>query len=246
LVLGCFGVKDSALFEGNAASGGGVAGTTPAGISGAAAGTSSGSSPDTGGAATSGTGSSPPVAGSAAGSSSGPGSETSGSGGGQGTPGIAVEDCSMLDQAVTSGDRCYRVNYQNLSFADAERTCQDAGGHLVSIGSETENAFVAELHDGEHWLGASDGRADTTPGAGPYVWVTGEDWLYSAWEDGQPNAYETDCPGGEGDLDCFEHCAFQSDEGDWNDRSCWHTIVSVCEWDLAKPAASTAGAAPEP
>lgn len=245
LVFGCFGSKDSALFEGTAAGGAGVAGATAGGSSGAESGTSSGSgsSPATGGAATSGTGSSPPVAGAIARS----GSEAGGSGG-QGAPDIVIDDCSMLDQAVTNEarDRCYRVNYQNLSFSDAERACQQAGGHLVSIDSESENAFVAELHDGEHWLGASDGRADTSPGAGPYVWVTGEDWLYSDWEDGQPNAYETDCPGGDDDLDCFEHCAFQSDEGDWNDRSCWHTIVSVCEWDLAKPEAGTAGAAADP
>jgi hypothetical protein len=171
-----------------------------------------------------------------------------GGSGGQGTPTVVIEDCAMLDQAVTNeaGDGCYRVNHQNLSFADAQRACRDVGGHLVSIGSESENSFVAELHDGEHWLGASDGRADMTPGVGPYVWVTGEAWLYSDWEEGQPNAYETDCPGGDDDLDCFEHCAFQSDEGDWNDRSCWHTIVSVCEWDLAKPEAGVGGAGSDP
>lgn len=150
----------------------------------------------------------------------------------------------MLDAAVTNeaGDRCYRVNYQTLSFADAERACHEAGGHLASIGSELENELVAELHDGEHWIGATDGRGDTSPGAGPYMWSSGEDWTWSDWEDDQPNAHETDCPGADDGAECFEHCAFQSDEGDWNDRSCWHTIVSVCEWTVLKPDPSAGGA----
>jgi hypothetical protein len=112
----------------------------------------------------------------------------------------------------------------------------------VSVGSAEENDYVAELHDGEHWLGATDGRGATVAGPGPYEWLSGEGWTYSNWEEGQPNAYETDCPAGSSDVsDCFEHCAFQSDEGDWNDRSCWHTIVSVCEWDV-EPQPGSSGA----
>jgi hypothetical protein len=243
-VFGCFGSKDSVLFDGDLPSAAGVAGQAAGGFSGAFSGTGSGSSAGTaidpaGAASTGGTQSSPP----GGSSSAGAGAETGGSGG-QGPPVIVIEDCSMLDQAVANEtqDRCYRVNYQNLAFADAQRACQDAGGNLVSIGSEAENEFVAELHDGEHWLGATDGRADTTPGVGPYLWLNGEEWLYSDWEAGQPNAYEVDCPADD-DANCFEHCAFQSDEGDWLDRSCWHTIVSVCEWEVVKPEGGAAGAA---
>jgi hypothetical protein len=228
LVFGCFGSKDSVLFDGDLPSSAGVAGQAAGGFSGTVSGTGSGGSAGTatdraGAAPTGGTDSSPP--------------------GGQGAPVIVIEDCSMLDQAVANEtqDRCYRVNYQNLAFADAQRACQDAGGNLVSIGSEAENEFVAQLHDGEHWLGATDGRADMSPGVGPYLWLNGEEWLYSDWEEGQPNAYKVDCPVDD-DADCFEHCAFQSDEGDWLDRSCWHTIVSVCEWEVVKPEGGAGGA----
>lgn len=152
----------------------------------------------------------------------------------------------MVEGTVESAldGHCYRVNDQELSFADAHRVCVQAGGHLVNIGSVEENAWVAELHDGEHWIGASDGRADDVAGVGPYTWQNGEPWSYSDWEEGQPNAFETDCPSQDDEADCYEHCAFQSDEGDWNDRSCWHTIVSVCEWDLPKPDAVVGGSGP--
>jgi hypothetical protein len=245
LAFGCFGSNDSVLFAGDAPPNAG--GQAAGGVSGAHSGTGSGSSAGTtvqqAGTATGGSAGSSPSGGNG---SAGSGAETSGAGG-QGAPVIVIEDCSVLQQAVANEaqDRCYRVNYQNLSFRDAQRACQEAGGNLVSIGSEAENEFVAELHDGEHWLGATDGRDDMTPGVGPYVWLNGEDWLYSNWEDGQPNAYETDCPLDQDDTDCFEHCAFQSDEGDWLDRSCWHTIVSVCEWELVKPETGEGGAGGE-
>jgi hypothetical protein len=154
----------------------------------------------------------------------------------------------MLEGAVTSdvNGHCYRVNENELTFVGARDACQQAGGHLVTISSEAEDDFAEALHDGEHWIGASDGLADTMSGVGTYTWVVDEPFDYSDWEEGQPNAFETDCPDADDDADCFEHCAFQSDEGDWNDRSCWHTIVSICEWDIEGGAPGDGGAASEP
>jgi hypothetical protein len=243
-VFGCFGSKDSVLFDGDSPSalGGRAAGGSAGAQSGTGSGGSGGAAINQAGTPGGGTEPAPPGGG---GGTAGSGQDTGGSGG-QGVP-VVIDDCSMLDQAVANEaeDRCYRVNHQNLSFNDAQRACREAGGNLVSIGSEAENEFVAELHDGEHWLGATDGRDDMSPGVGPYVWLNGEEWLYSDWEDGQPNAYETDCPVDQDDADCFEHCAFQSDEGDWLDRSCWHTIVSVCEWEVVKPEGGAGGAGGE-
>ena len=237
LLFGCWSASDNALFaptDGAGASGAVGAGAT----SGAQSGTGSSGFPDSG------------VAGSTVAGSGGAGSSSAGAaldGGGEleggatsvgsgGRPAQTpqLESCDMLDGAVTSelNQHCYRVSLENLDFAAALAGCRDAGGHLVAIGDQAENDFVHDLHDGEHWLGASDGRSNATSGVGPYSWVDQEPWQYSAWEDGQPNAHETDCPGQDGGAECFEHCAFQSDSGDWNDRSCWHTIASVCEWDL--------------
>jgi hypothetical protein len=155
-----------------------------------------------------------------------------------------IESCDMLEGAVTSeqNEHCYRVNTDELDFATAAARCHDAGGHLATISDEAENDYVRDLLDGEHWLGANDGRANAASGIGTYVWVNEEPWQYTAWEEGQPNAHATDCPGEDGGANCYEHCAFQSDSGDWNDRSCWHTIASVCEWE-PKPASGEPGMA---
>ena len=181
-----------------------------------------------------------------AGSSSGSvgvqsGGSASGSGGAGGTAPTeqphGIEGCEMLDGAVVNDENghCYRINSNNLSFADARDACVAAAGHLVTIGSKTEDAFVHALAGASHWLGASDGRANDLAGVGSYSWVNGDDWDYTRWEDGQPNAVATDCPSQNGGAKCFEHCAYQDDSGGWNDRACWHTIPSVCEWDPPTP-----------
>jgi hypothetical protein len=252
VVFGCWRADDTALFAEIGIASGGAAATAMAGSSSAESGTSSGSAQ---GGGTS-LGGAQPAAGTSAsalgglpstGGSSGTGNAGGGNGaGGQHMAPPVIEDCAMLPDAVVSDldGHCYRINHENLSFSDAQSACHQAGGHLVSVGSSDENEWVAALHDGEHWLGATDGRADTAPGVGPYDWVNGEAWAYSDWEDGQPNAYETDCPDDDDEADCFEHCAFQTDEGDWKDRSCWHTIVSICEWDVGKSDGAAGGSGP--
>ena len=120
---------------------------------------------------------------------------------------------------------------RRCSACPARDACSAAGGYLVAISSEAEDDFVHELLEADHWLGASDGRSDGSEGVGDYEWLSGEDWDYSNWEDGQPNAVATNCPNENSGSNCFEHCAYQEESGGWIDRACWHTIASVCEWE---------------
>ncbi len=230
-VVGCLKPDDDIIFDRDVSAG--VSGSAPsvAGNAGAQAGTDSGqymAGATSGGTAGSSVGGSAPSGGVGGAQSLG------GSGGsGDGPPTPAVESCDMVAGSVRSelNGHCYRVNESELSFAEARAACAADAGHLLTISSAEENDFARDLRDGEHWLGAWDGRADTEAGVGPYTWVSGEPWEFTDWEENQPNAFENDCPGDD-DTHCFEHCAFQSEEGDWNDRSCWHTIASICEWDL--------------
>jgi Lectin C-type domain len=145
-----------------------------------------------------------------------------------------MESCdSVVGSAVSpSNGHCYRLNEAQLTFEEARAACERDAGHLLTVSSREENDFTRDLHPGEHWLGGTDGLGNADPSVGTYVWVTGEPWEFSDWESGQPNAFANPCPEGGDDHGCFEHCAFQTPEGDWNDRSCWHTIASICEWDL--------------
>lgn len=242
-LIGCSSPSSNELFAKNGISSG--AAPNVGGSSNASAGTDSAPShaqTDGGGSDARGGGATG-VAGTGAASGSGgsAGSEQSlggiGGSGGQAIQVPVIESCDMLGDAVTNeqNGHCYRVNTEVLTFAAARDACHAAGGHLLTVSSEEENDFARDLHDGEHWLGADDGLADTAAGVGTYSWVNEEPWDYTDWRDGQPNAFETNCPGGGDVSDCFEHCAYQTDEGDWIDRSCWHEIVSICEWEPVHP-----------
>jgi hypothetical protein len=253
LLASCLSARDHALFE--AVPDSSVAGAGLTSSVGASAGTGSGANPPGNGSSAAlgmGASSAGPAGGSGGaaslGGASGSGGSTAGDNGANDAPPVEVPvitDCAMVEGAVVGDNgHCYRVDESELTFSAASAACQAAGGHLVTIADEAENELAAALHDGEHWLGASDGLVDTAPGVGTYSWVVEEAFSYSDWEEGQPNAYETDCPDQDDEADCFEHCAFQTDEGDWNDRSCWHAIASICEWDVEgpPPAGGSAGA----
>jgi hypothetical protein len=220
------------------------AGGDAGGSAGSSAGTSSaGSQTETGGtndsslAAAAGAGASE-SGGSGGGSSTG---GTSGGGGSGGSGGLVQQPpagCEAYEGAVANADNghCYRVDTSELTFAGARDACAAVGGHLVTISDEAEDTFVHTLHDTAHWLGATDGRDNGVSGVGTYMWVDGEPWDYTNWDDGQPNAVATNCPNENSGSHCFEHCGYQTDTGHWIDRACWHVIPSLCEWELPDPA----------
>lgn len=95
---------------------------------------------------------------------------------------------------------CYEaVLYPGFSWYDAKAACEARGGHLVTITSAAENTFVFGLVSGNNafwyldgfgnglgpWLGGyQDSLAERPDSA--WHWVTGEPWVYTNWEVGQP------------------------------------------------------------
>jgi Lectin C-type domain len=239
--LACSGPRGGELFSKDGLASGSTGNV--GGSFGASAGTVSAGSPNpsTGGALESSGGGSGSAAGSAdkAGGPPGGSAGSGGSGGQDQHQPQVIESCDMLDDAVTSDDNghCYRVNSDLLTFAAARDACSAAGGYLVAVSSEAEDDFVHGLLGADHWIGANDGRSDGSEGVGSYTWLSGDDWDYTNWEDGQPNAVATNCPNEDSGANCFEHCAYQDESGGWIDRACWHTIASVCEWE-PKPKAT--------
>ncbi len=90
-----------------------------------------------------------------------------------------------------------RVYLLAVSWDAASDDAVKAGGHLVTITSAAEEAFVAALIGSVQnavndafgpWIGAyqppGDGGQEPDGGWG---WVTGEPWAYTRWEDGEPN-----------------------------------------------------------
>jgi len=110
----------------------------------------------------------------------------------------------------------YSVVPEERSWSSARTTAIAMGGHLVSITSQQENAFVGSLapYVGSNVFGAWAGgyQTDTTCGSGcAWAWVTGEPWSYSNWwgGTGEPN----DASGNESLLEIFVY----QESNYWND-----------------------------
>lgn len=95
---------------------------------------------------------------------------------------------------------CYQaVHAPGVSWDDAQAECEARGGHLVTITSAEENAFVYSLvadssfwfvdaHNNGlgPWLGAYQPEGSEEPDGG-WRWVTNEAFDYTNWEAGQPD-----------------------------------------------------------
>jgi hypothetical protein len=122
---------------------------------------------------------------------------------------------------------CYWAVYTAPQLAgDANAQCQAANGHLVTITSQGENAFVNALAIDayEASLAATPetpvvdytmGGTDAPPATeGVFEWITGENFAFTNWRTGEPN---DNGPGEEGE-DCS---VIEGDNGGtWDDRNC--------------------------
>jgi hypothetical protein len=137
-----------------------------------------------------------------------------------------------LSDIVAFGGHTYaRSDKTALNWLEAQAFCESVGGHLVTVTSDAEQAFLTRLLAGteneSYWLGARQASS------GDYEWVTGEKWSYSKWAPWQPS-------GGE------QHYAVaQTEISDWMRDSGWRQyewddvtlspggqkIGFVCEWD---------------
>jgi hypothetical protein len=111
--------------------------------------------------------------------------------------------------------------FPGINWTLANELAQAAGGHLATITSAEENAFVFSLvaNDPQYWnfccnysgaaLGGLQLEGAPEP-AGGWYWITGESWTYSNWYPGQPNNRpESDIP--------EERLHFFGPDGQWND-----------------------------
>ena len=83
------------------------------------------------------------------------------------------------------------VSDHHVTWQDAKQFAEDTiheeiYGHLVTITSESENAFVNDIvpYYGTFWIGLTDEDIE-----GDYRWVTGEPYSYSSWAVNQPDDY---------------------------------------------------------
>ena len=99
-------------------------------------------------------------------------------------PAMAMASGNTPVASGTYAGHTYDVYDVSMTWPDAKAYCEALGGHLVTITSESEQQFVADLIDGhakkQYWIGLS------YP-SGTMEWVTGETFSYANWEVREPN-----------------------------------------------------------
>ena len=83
-----------------------------------------------------------------------------------------------------------------ISWTNASQAANLKGGYLVTITSQAENDFVHHLINNEMywdgpsgpWIGGYQPEGSPEP-AGGWRWVTEEPFLYTNWNDQQPNEF---------------------------------------------------------
>jgi len=92
--------------------------------------------------------------------------------------------CYEVIQPATDVDWAYaKALAESLSYVGV-------GGHMATITSPEENAFVAALLDpqGHYWLGGRQAPSGTEPDGG-WEWVSGETWGFSNFSAGAPENF---------------------------------------------------------
>jgi cysteine-rich repeat protein len=129
-----------------------------------------------------------------------------------------------------SNGRCY-VSFDDdqTTFASAETSCVAIGGHLATITSAAENAFVLAVQNTAQnpWIGAGE---DANTNDAIFDWVTTEAWSFTNFAAGQPD--NDNSIGGNGDCLHLVNAA-----GQWNDTNCnfaGFVTGRICEVEVQK------------
>lgn len=126
-------------------------------------------------------------------------------------------------------DRCYWWSGVDREvWTDAEEVCTRFGGHVVSIGSQTEQNFIHQIQSFEglpFWLGLNDRNRV----AGDFKWADpSTPYSYQNWGDNEPNLSFND---GSGEANCAQIGVNRVANGDWSTDACSNKHYFLCEKD---------------
>lgn len=146
--------------------------------------------------------------------------------------GVSNELCGGENEFTWApGNRCYRISLEVKTWAQAAADCvrwSDGLGHLASITTAEEDAFLTPYSVQGVWLGGTDARQE-----GSFQWLSNEVWLYENFGAGEPNNYFNS-----------EHCLQKRRTGVWNDSACNSEFGYICERQLTPVEADTMDQAP--
>ncbi|XP_016410020.1 brevican core protein-like isoform X1 [Sinocyclocheilus rhinocerous] len=115
---------------------------------------------------------------------------------------------------------CYKHFTKRQKWEVAEQHCRMSGGHLVSVMSPEEQAFINDKYREYQWTGLNDKTIE-----GDFRWSDGNPLLYENWYRGQPDSYFLS---GE---DCVVMVWY--DDGRWSDIPCNYQLSYTCKKGIA-------------
>lgn len=120
------------------------------------------------------------------------------------------------NEPVVFNNHRYQVVKESVTWQEAKKRCEAAGGHLVTITSAEENEFVTGLLSSytRYWIGLSNGLLKDI-----WRWVTNETSNYSNWEIKEPDNYYKN-----------EYYVYYYN-GKWIDANDKVPHYYICEWD---------------
>jgi cysteine-rich repeat protein len=135
------------------------------------------------------------------------------------------------------GDGCYVARDHDVNHDTSEATCvADYGGHLASVHSQAENAFIADLFDPYHLgsineevtarIGGISAPSGACGAPSAFTWTDGTPWDYTNWRltTGEPNG----CGIRESVQLWPPHNGFYAG---WNDADATHSLgMFVCKY----------------
>lgn len=148
-------------------------------------------------------------------------------------PGIVYNSTTGNFYRLVTGSTTYAA----ATTAAAGMLINGVGGHIATITSAVENAFLTSMITTSTWIGATDlavegeWRWDTGPEAGQLFWLgaaagSAQNGLYSNWNGGEPN------------NSANEDGVQLLTSGRWNDINIGTSLPYLVEWEGAAVMAS--------
>ena len=145
-----------------------------------------------------------------------------------GTGNITIGSGAIFEATNPANGHRY-VAFATSTWAAAQATAVSAGGHLVTINDDAENAWILANFGyisgvGQRiWIGFNDEASE-----GTFVWSSGEPATYTNWNPGEPN----------NSSGVEDYAEFLGSNGKWNDlvlAGSGHVHIGIVETGVTAP-----------
>ncbi|KFQ56178.1 Pulmonary surfactant-associated protein A2, partial [Nestor notabilis] len=114
------------------------------------------------------------------------------------------------------GEKILASNGEKVDFASALASCENARGTLATPMNEEENKAIMGIvkkYNRYAYLGIREGED-----SGQFKYLNGTPVNYTKWHQNEPNGKRT------------EKCVEMYTDGNWNDKKCNLSRLTVCEF----------------